>query len=247
MRPTRAMVMAAGRGTRMRPLTDDRCKALVEVGGKPLIDWALDKLDAAGVGTAIVNVHHFADRLEAHLARREAGPDIAISDEREALMDTGGGLVKAAELLGADPVFVTNIDAFWVDGATAELDRLAGGFDAGAMDFRLLLSPLGENLGFPGAGDFHLEPDGRIARRGEGSGPLHAYAGVQVLHPRVLKGRTLEPFSTNRLWDEALQAGRIFGTPMDAFWMHVGDPEARDAAQNRLSSIRNDTAGPVRP
>lgn len=245
MRPSRAMVMAAGRGTRMRPLTDDRCKALVEVGGKPLIDWTLDKLDAAGVETAVVNVHHFADRLEDHLARREAGPQILISDEREALMDTGGGLVKAAPLLGDEPVFVANIDALWLDGDTAELDRLAAGFDPGAMDFRLLLSPMGHNLGFPGTGDFHLEADGRIARRGQGTGPLHAYAGVQVLDPRVLAGRASEPFSTNRLWDEALQAGRIFGTPMHAFWMHVGDPEARDAAQNRLSSIRNGKTGPV--
>lgn len=240
------MVMAAGRGTRMRPLTDDRCKALVEVGGKALIDWTLDKLGAAGVETAVVNVHHFADRLEDHLARCDAGPQTLISDERSELLETGGGLVKAAPLLGDAPVFVANIDALWVDGETAELDRLAAGFDEAAMDFRLLLSPMGENLGFPGQGDFHLEADGRIARRGQGQGPLHAYAGVQILHPRVLTGQSLEPFSTNRLWDQALQAGRIFGTPMHAFWMHVGDPQARDAAQNRLSSIRNDETGPVR-
>ncbi|WP_241094987.1 nucleotidyltransferase family protein [Marinicauda algicola] len=246
MKPTRAMVMAAGLGTRMRPLTNDRCKALVEVGGKALIDWTLDKLAAAGVGTAVVNVHHFADRLEDHLARREGGPDILISDERERLMDTGGGLAKAAPLLGEDPVFVANIDALWIDREIAELDRLAAGFDEAAMDFRLLLSPMGHNLGFPGAGDFHLAPDGRIARRARGEGPLHAYAGVQVIHPRVLKGRPLQPFSTNALWDEALEAGRIFGTPMDAFWMHVGDPEARDAAQNRLSSRGDDETGPVR-
>lgn len=246
MRPTRAMVMAAGRGTRMRPLTEDRCKALVEVGGKALIDWTLDKLEAAGVETAVVNVHHFADRLEDHLSRRAAGPNILVSDERAQLMDTGGGLVKAASLLGDEPVFVANIDALWIDGDIAELDRLAAGFDAGAMDFRLLLSPMGHNLGFPGKGDFQLAQNGRIARPGKGEGALHAYAGVQVLHPRVLQGRPLSPFSTNRLWDEALDAGRIFGTPMDAFWMHVGDPEARDAAQNRLSSMRDDASRPVR-
>lgn len=245
MKPTRAMVMAAGLGTRMRPLTDDRSKALVEVAGKPLIDWTLDKLEAAGVESAVVNVHHFADRLEHHLAGRAQGPDILISDERDGLMETGGGLVKAAPLLGEDPVFVANIDALWIDAETAELDRLATGFDESAMDFRLLLSPIGQNLGFPGAGDFHLAADGRLARSGQGEGALYAFAGVQVLHPRVLKGRPLEPFSTNRLWDEALERGRVFGTAMNAFWMHVGDPQARDAAQNRLQSISHDASGPV--
>jgi MurNAc alpha-1-phosphate uridylyltransferase len=230
---TTAMVMAAGRGTRMRPLTDDRCKALVEVGGRTLIDWTLDKLAAAGVERAVVNVHHFADRLEAHLAARKA-PRIVISDERDGLLETGGGLARAAPLLGEDPIFVANIDALWVDGAEAELDRLAAGFDAGSMDFRLMLSPMDANLGFPGPGDFFLDAAGRLARRGERPGAPFAYAGVQVLHPRVLKGVAAEPFSTNRLWDTALAAGRLFGAPMDAFWMHVGDPEARDAAENRL-------------
>lgn len=245
MRPARAMVMAAGLGTRMRPLTNDRCKALVEVGGKTLLDWTLDKLDAAGVETAVVNAHHFADRLESHLAGREGGPDILVSDERDQLMDTGGGLVKAAALLGADPVFVTNVDALWVDRDIAELDRLAADFDPAEMDFRLLLSPIGQNLGFPGKGDFHLAPDGRISRRGQGAGDLYAFAGVQVIHPRVLQGRTPEPFSTNVLWDEALNAGRAFGTVMDAFWMHVGDPDSRDAAENRLRSMSHDAPGPV--
>lgn len=243
--PKRAMVMAAGRGTRMRPLTDDRCKALVEIAGRPLIDWTLDKLDAAGVEEAVVNVHHFADRLETHLQARRRGPRILISDEREGLLDTGGGLVKAAPILGQAPVFVANIDALWIDEGEAELDRLARGFDPDLMDFRLLLSPIGQNLGFPGAGDFHLEADGRVARRGQGSGPLHAYAGVQVMHPRVLQGQPQEAFSTNRLWDGALEKGRVFGTPMQAFWMHVGDPQARDEAQNRLGLIRNDISGPV--
>lgn len=229
-----AMVMAAGLGTRMRPLTNDRSKALVEVGGRPLIDWTLDKLAAAGVERAVVNVHHFADRLEAHLAAR-AAPVIVISDERSELLETGGGLAKAAPLLGDDPVFVANIDALWVDGAEAELDRLAAGFDGETMDFRLMLAPLDRTLGFPEAGDFLTGADGRLIRRGDRPSAPYAYAGVQVLHPRVLKGVAVEPFSTNRLWDAALSAGRLYGTPMDAFWMHVGDPEARDAAENRLT------------
>lgn len=231
---TTAMVMAAGRGTRMRPLTDDRCKALVEVGGRALIDWTLDKLAGAGVKRAVVNVHHFADRLEEHLSRR-AAPHIIISDERDELLETGGGLAKAAPWLGEDPIFVANIDALWIDGETPELDRLAAGFDAEAMDFRLLLSPMGSNLGFPGAGDFFLDADGRLTRRGERDHAPFAYAGVQVMHPRVLKGVEIEPFSTNRLWDAAMAQGRVFGTPMDAFWMHVGDPDARERAENRLT------------
>ena len=233
MSPTTAMVMAAGLGTRMRPLTDDRCKALVEVGGRALIDWTLDKLAAAGVERAVVNVHHFADRLEDHLSARIA-PHIVISDERGQLLETGGGLAKAAPLLGDAPVFVANIDALWIDGDSAELDRLAAGFDAETMDFRLMLSPMGRNLGFPGAGDFFMDPDGRLMRRGARERAPYAYAGVQVMHPRVLAGVAPEPFSTNRLWDDALDAGRLFGAPMDAFWMHVGDPDARNAAENRL-------------
>lgn len=237
MRIARAMVMAAGRGTRMRPLTDDRCKALVEVGGKALIDWTLDTLAAAGVQTAVVNVHHFADRLEAHLAARSGGPDIVISDERDQLLETGGGLAKAAPLLGDDPVFVANIDALWVDGQRAELDRLAAGFDPDRMDFRLMLARPGATLGMGEAKDFTLSTDGALTRFRDdpGGDPLH-FAGVQVLHPRVLEGVPVEPFSTNRLWDAALARGRVHGSVMDAFWMHVGDPQAREAAENRLAS-----------
>lgn len=234
---TRAMVMAAGRGTRMRPLTNARCKAMVEVGGKALIDWTLDKLAAAGVEQAVVNVHHFADDLEALLKQRTA-PEILISDERDALLETGGGLVKAAPLLGDAPIVVANIDALWIDGATPELEKLANAFDPERMDFLLMLSALDHQLGFDGAGDFFLEPDGRIRRPGDAPSTPYGYAGVQVMHPRVLKGRTIEPFSTNRLWDESLANGRVFGQVMDAFWMHVGDPASRDLAEARLEAQR---------
>ena len=230
---TTAMVMAAGRGTRMRPLTDDRCKALVEVGGRALIDWTLDRLAAAGVEQAVVNVHHFADALEHHLSTRTA-PQILISDERDALLETGGGLAKAAPLLGAEPIFVANIDAVWVDGPKSELERLATGYDPYTMDFRLMLSAMGSNLGFSGAGDFHLDAENRLVRRGDRASAPFAYAGVQILHPRVLKGLAVEPFSTNRVWDRAAQAGRLFGAPMEAFWMHVGDPVSHAQAETRL-------------
>jgi len=229
------MVMAAGLGTRMRPLTDDRCKALVEVAGKPLIDWTLDRLAASGVKRAAVNVHHYADALEAHLAGRSS-PQIAISDERGRLLDTGGGLVRAAPLLGPDPVYAANIDSLWIDRDERELDRLAARFDPENMDFLLLLARMDHCLGFDGAGDFFLDADGRLERRADRPAAPYAYAGVQILHPRVLDGLKAEPFSTNRLWDAALEKGRAYGLVMNAFWMHAGDPQARDAAENRIGS-----------
>lgn len=238
MRPSRAMVMAAGLGTRMRPLTDDRPKALVEVNGRALLDWTLDALARAGVSDAVVNIHHFAERMRAHLAAREGAPRIHISDETNQLLETGGGLVKAAPLLGGDPVFVANIDAFWVDEKGAELARLADGFDTGTMDFRLLLARKGNLLGLEGPGDFAMDAQGRLQRFSDapaGAEPLF-YAGVQVMHPRVLEGWPCEPFSTNRMWDVALAQGRVTGQVMDAFWMHVGDPQTHREVENRLRS-----------
>jgi MurNAc alpha-1-phosphate uridylyltransferase len=232
------MVMAAGLGTRMRPLTDDRPKALVEVGGRALIDWTLDALARAGVSDAVVNIHHFADLMRSHLAARKRAPRIHISDETDQLLETGGGLVKAAPLLGGDPVFVANIDAFWVDQDGVELSRLADGFDADAMDFRLLLARKDNLLGLEGPGDFAMLEDGRLVRFGDapaGAEPLF-YCGVQIMHPRVLAGRPCEPFSTNRIWDEALARSRVTGQIMDAFWMHVGDPQTHRAVENRLRS-----------
>jgi len=234
--PKRAMVMAAGLGTRMRPLTNDRCKALVELGGKTLIDWMLDRLAEAGVENAVVNVHHFADRLESHLSQR-AAPTITISDEREQLLETGGGLAKAAPLLGEEPIFVVNIDSVWQEQpGVKELDKLARAFDPERMDALLLITPVANTLGFDGAGDFFRHDDGQLERRGERTSAPYAYTGVQILHPRVLKGLPVEPFSTNLIWNTALEAGRLYGCVMDAFWMHVGDPEARDQAENRLRS-----------
>jgi MurNAc alpha-1-phosphate uridylyltransferase len=235
--PKRAMVMAAGLGTRMRPLTNDRCKALVELGGKSLIDWMLDRLAEAGVEKAVVNVHHFADRLESHLSERTA-PAITISDERAELLETGGGLAKAAPLLGDDPIYVANIDSVWQEQpGVKQLDKLARAFDPGRMDALLLITPTANTLGFDGPGDFFLHEDGRLERRGERATAPYAYTGVQILNPRVLEGLPVEPFSTNLIWNTALEAGRLHGCVMDAFWMHVGDPEAREAAENRLRSF----------
>lgn len=234
MKITTAMAMAAGRGTRMRPLTDDIPKAMVEVCGKPLIDWTLDKFADAGVRRAVVNVHHYADMLEDHISGRER-PKITISDERETLLETGGGLVKAAPLLGADPVFVANSDSVWIEeGDQSELERLAAAFDPEIMDCLLMLAPIERQLGYRGPGDFLLHEDGRIERRGERESAPLVYAGVQVMHPRLLEGEPEEVFSTNKLWDKALKASRVFGLTMESYWMHVGDPEAKTEAENRL-------------
>ncbi|WP_019960670.1 nucleotidyltransferase family protein [Woodsholea maritima] len=236
MIPKRAMALAAGLGTRMRPLTNDRCKALVELGGQTLMDYALDRFASVGLDQVVVNVHHFADALEAHLKSRQDHNTIIISDERDALLETGGGLVKAAPLLGDDPIYVSNIDAVWVDPDGEALKSLAAAYDPDAHDFCLLLAPLANTLGYDGAGDFYLLDDGRLERRGARTQAPYVYAGAQILHPRVLKDQPLEAFSLNRLWDRALAEGRMIGVEMAPFWMHVGDPKARDEAEARLRS-----------
>lgn len=231
--PTRAMVLAAGLGTRMRPLTDDRPKALVEVGGRALIDHVLDRLAAAGVAEAVVNVHWFADRLEGHLAGRTA-PRILISDERAELLETGGGLKKARPLLGEAPVFVANIDSVWIDrgDALGDLIRL---WDPDRMDAALLLARREGAIGFEGAGDLFLDGDGRLTFRGDAPSAPYAYMGVHITRPQVVDDGPEGPFSLSRVWRRLADQGRLFGTVLDGDWMHVGDPEARDAAESRLA------------
>jgi MurNAc alpha-1-phosphate uridylyltransferase len=232
------MVMAAGLGTRMRPLTDDRPKALVEVAGRPLVDHLLDRLAEDGVARAVVNVHHFADRMEAHLKAR-SDPKVVISDERGLLLETGGGLVKAAPLLGSAPVFVVNIDSLWREdpGTPSALAALRAAWDGARMDMLLLLARMDRLLGFDGAGDFHLGTDSRLRRRGSDARAPYAFMGVQIIDPSILAGCAVEPFSTNRLWDESLARGRLYGTVLDGEWMHVGDPEAVKAAEARLAEV----------
>lgn len=229
------MALAAGLGTRMRPLTNDRPKALVEVGGQALVDWALDRFENAGVSKAVVNVHHFADRLEDHLGARSRGPELTISDERDEVLETGGGVVKALPELGPDPVFISNIDAVWQDGETAELDRMRDAWDGARMDVLLLLAPMDQTLGFDGAGDFFLDPAGTVAWRGEAATAPFAYAGVQICNPEILADRPVSRFSMTDVWRELVPQGRVHGLPMRQFWMHVGDPAARDEAEARLS------------
>ena len=226
-----AMVLAAGHGTRMRPLTNDRAKAMVEVGGKPLIDHMLDRLQAASIERAVVNVHAHADHLEAHLRARKRGPDIIISDERDVLLETGGGMVKALPLLGDDPVLACNIDAIWMENDAPVIESLIERWDADVMDDLLLLAPLEQTLGYHGKGDFLFGYDGRLERRGDRDAAPYVYAGVQITKLDRLAKEPIEPFSRNRIWNKTLEAGTIFGCPMDGFWMHVGDPQARDEAE----------------
>ncbi|MEW6597774.1 MAG: nucleotidyltransferase family protein [Pseudomonadota bacterium] len=239
-----AMVLAAGLGTRMRPLTNDRPKALVEVGGKALIDHMLDRLGEAGVTRAVVNVHAFADLLEAHLKRRTHGPAIVISDERDAPLETGGGIKKAAALLGDAPILVANIDSVWLEDAeppAGAIRALVEGFDPARMTARLMLARMERTLGFDGPGDFFLDGEGRLEGR-RVSGAAHAplnYLGVHVVDPRPIYAHPETAFGLfpggGGLWGAWAAAGRLHGMVMEGDWMHVGDPQARDDAEARLA------------
>ncbi len=236
--PTTAMVLAAGLGTRMRPLTDDRPKALVEVAGSALIDHVLRRLGESGVERAVVNVHWFAERLESHLAARADGPEIIISDERAELLETGGGLKKASALLGPDPVFVANIDSVWTDnGAPGDsaLNQLARLWNPSIMDAALLLARREGAIGFEGGGDFFLADDGRLTFRGEAAEAPFAYMGVHICRPDYVADGPEGPFSLSGFWRRSAAAGRLYGCVLDGDWMHVGDPQARDAAEAKLA------------
>ena len=237
MSVTTAMVLAAGLGTRMRPLTNDRPKALVEIGGRTLIDHVLDRLAEAGVTRAVVNVHAFADMLEAHLKRRR-DIEIVISNERMQLMETGGGVRQARALLGDNPILISNIDSVWEEPAGSAMARLARGFDPRRMGARLMLASMNEQLGYDGAGDFVAEPDGRLAFRDDAPSSPWAYMGVQIIDPRIMDDEPLAPFSFTRIWRRLASEGRLHGAPLGGYWMHVGDPEARAQSEARLGDAR---------
>lgn len=225
--PETAMVMAAGLGKRMRPLTATRPKPLVEVAGKALIDHVFNRLRSAGVKRAIVNVHYLADALEAHLDNRVKGIEIQVSDERSQLMETGGGIVQARDLLGDKPFIVVNSDNLWVDGPADAIRLLGARWDDAAMDALLLLVPLAQAHNHGGQGDFHLAPDGRITKRRQPGRPApFVYTGVQILSPRVIADWPEGPFSTNLFWDRAIAAGRAYGLVHQGLWFDVGTPEA---------------------
>ena len=225
--PTTAMVMAAGIGKRMRPLTATRPKPLVEVAGRTLLDHTFDRLRAAGVARAVVNVHYLADALEAHLRHRVHGIEVIVSDERDELMETGGGLAKALPLLGAAPFLVVNSDNFWVDGPIDAIRQLAARWDDATMDALLLLVPYARAHNHGGQGDFHLDAAGRITgRRKPGRVAPFVYTGLQIVSPRLIRDWPAGPFSTNLFWDRAIAAGRAFGVVHQGLWSEVNVPEA---------------------
>ena len=232
--PKTAMVLAAGLGTRMRPLTNDRPKALVEVGGKALVDHLIDRLEAAGVQRIVVNVHAFADQLEAHLKRRRGAAEILISDERDLLLETGGGVKKARALLGEEPIWVANSDYVWIEEGPSALGAVIEAWDPGRMDSCLIVIPKGRTLGFDTAGDFFPGPHGGLIHRdGAAEAPLHCF-GIQILDPTLVYAVPETRFSLFRVWMQAAESGRLKGVTPGGFWMQVGDPAALQAAEARL-------------
>ncbi|MBX3593885.1 nucleotidyltransferase family protein [Sphingomonas sp.] len=234
--PRTAMVMAAGLGKRMRPLTATRPKPLVEVAGKPLIDHVFDRLRSAGVQRAIVNVHYLADALEAHVTHRVKDVEVVVSDERRQLMETGGGLVQAREMIGDEPFLCVNSDNLWVDGPIDAIRQLAAAWDDERMDALLLLVPLARAHCHRGQGDFHLDAFGRIVgRRKPGRLAPFVFTGVQILSPRVIRDWPEGPFSTNLFWQRAIDAGRAWGLVHQGLWFDVGTPQAIAATESVLA------------
>ncbi len=228
-----AMVLAAGLGQRMRPITLTLPKPLVRIGGRAMLDHALDRLAEAGIPRAVVNVHHLADQIEAHLKDR-AAPAITISDERDALLETGGGCKRALPLLGGEPFLVLNSDSLWTEDGRSNVARLVEAWDPGAMDILLLVAEVAGSLGYDGAGDFEMDAAGRLTRRAPGGRAPFVYAGVAILKPDLFAGTPEGAWSLNLLFDRAVAAGRLHGLSLEGQWLHVGTPEAIPAAEARM-------------
>jgi MurNAc alpha-1-phosphate uridylyltransferase len=235
--PRTAMVMAAGKGTRMRPLTATRPKPLVEVGGTTLLDHVLDHLRAAGVGRVIVNVHYFADSIEAHLASHAPDLDVAISDERAELLETGGGLMKARPLIDCDPFLCVNTDNVWVDGPVNSIELLAAHWDSDRMDALMLLVPLARAHNHAGRGDFHMDAWGRLSRRRPGRVAPYVWTGIQMLSTALIADPPSAAFSTNVFWNRAIAAGRCFGVVHQGLWFDVGTPAAIPRTEALLAHV----------
>lgn len=234
-RPTSAFVLAAGKGERMRPLTETRPKPLVPVAGIPLIDQVLDRLADAHISDAIVNVHYLADQIEDHLRNRKK-PKITISDERDALLDTGGGVAKALPKLGNAPLLIHNSDSIWIEGMGSNLDRLIDAWDETAMDSLMLVAPVATSIGYDGAGDFQMDATGRLTRQSGARLAPFVFAGVSIAHPRLFDSAPKGPFSLNKLWNGAIEKGRLHGVRLEGIWMHVGTPNAIAEAENAIAT-----------
>ena len=234
----RARVLAAGLGKRMRPITDTLPKPLVAIGGKAMLDHALDRLAEAGVEQAVVNVHHLAEKIETHLAARQR-PMITISDERAELLETGGGVKKALPLLGSAPFFHVNSDSLWSEAGGSAMTAMREAWQPEAMDLLLLLAKRETSIGFDGAGDFFRDDEGRLARRGTAPSAPYVYAGVAILKPELFADTPDGAFSLNLLFDRAIAANRLFGLVLDGQWLHVGTPEAIAPAEAAFAAARD--------
>lgn len=235
--PSTAMIMAAGLGKRMRPLTATKPKPLIEVNGKALLDHVLEKLRAAGVQKVVVNVHYLADAIEAHLVTRAHGLEVTISDERGLLMETGGGMVKASPLIDSDPFLALNSDNLWIDGPADTIKLLASQWDGTKMDALLLLVPQARALGHKGLGDFHMDRTGRIRRRERSHVAPFVFTGIQIASKRLLRDAPDGPFSTNILWDRAIGEGRAFGAVHQGLWFDVGTPQSIPFTEAALEDV----------
>jgi MurNAc alpha-1-phosphate uridylyltransferase len=235
--PRKAMVLAAGLGLRMRPLTDHMPKPLVQVAGSSLLDHVLDKLAEAGVAEVVVNVHYLPDQIIDHVATRSS-PKVTISDERDLVLGTGGAVVKALPLLGHEPFYHLNADTMWIDGVRPNLARLAEAFDPEKMDILLLMAPTTNSIGYAGAGDYAMLPDGALRRRKENQVVPFVYAGVAIMSPALFADAPAGEFSLTKLFDRANEQERLFGLRLDGLWMHVGTPDAVHAAEEAfLASV----------
>src|ERR1700747_2126735 len=230
VKPTKAMVLAAGLGLRMRPLTERMPKPLVKVAGRPLLDHVLDKLAGAGVTEAVVNVHYLPDQIIEHVKTRSR-PHVIISDERDQVLGTGGAVVKALPLLGDAPFFHLNADTMWIDGVRPNLTRLAEAFDPARMDILLLMAPTASSIGYEGSGDYAMLPDGALRKRREHQVVPFAYAGAAIMSPSIFAGAPSGEFSLTKMFDAANEQERLFGLRLDGMWMHVGTPDAVGAAE----------------
>jgi N-acetyl-alpha-D-muramate 1-phosphate uridylyltransferase len=234
--PTRAMIMAAGLGTRMRPLTDTRPKPLVEVAGKALLDHAIDRLVDAGVTSIVVNLHYKAEMIKTHLAGRK-DVEIIFSDESDGLLGTGGGVVRALHYFGDEPFFIHNSDTIWVEGYGRALEQMKKRWDPETMDALLLVVPLIHSMGYEGTGDFLMDSMGHLSRVPPGRVSPFAFPGVQIVHPRLFEDPPGGGFSTNIVWDRAIEKERLFGMRLDGVWIHVGTPQAVAEAEAYLADL----------
>lgn len=231
---TAAMVMAAGLGTRMRPLTATKPKPMVELNDKPLIDYTLERLANHKISPIVVNVHYLADVLEQHLENSPIA-DVIIADERDELLDTGGGALANLEILGPDRFFILNSDSLWIENDTDNLAAMLAAWDGDTMDCLMLLAPTDDSLGYSGNGDFNIAANGQLLKRTTGEKAACVHTGCCLIHPRIFAGAPTGPFSLNLLWDEALANQRLFGLALRGQWLHIGTPVALTAAEEKLN------------